>query len=460
MSATKATPMAIEQNMPAQIEPSIKMGTPNAPIRVYTGPVTFFYNGEQIETNVEIFIQWVPMHVVTFKCFEGNVGLFMLKDDHVLGMEIPDIDCCHGSVLISESVISTIDRPSYEKGIFNPPFIIKLNPQNKYCQKVSFSIINFRQVLGKWIKRRGQNESSFVRGRIELPNEDFSITLDCIVNNVDYKKLKEEGGYMNTWAGELKGRSGISFDHNSIVQLLNSLSLFLSFLNGREVAQAVIKGQNCDSEIIWEDYTCYTVDPFKQVTSWLPQIVGKEIGELWKSFRIIMKDDDSNQSMTNLIHWYLEANNHTSIGSIIFLLNAFELFFNWEIIEIREMLSEDAGRKLRMSDKIRLILSTIDCSFELPKKYSKKYAQDIVKKKELLDFPYMFTAIRNSLVHSGPRKRRLLDELPELYFDAIVETGIFYLELLILKKLSYSGQVASRISESNWKGSDEIDVSF
>lgn len=444
--------------VPLQIVPAVEMVRPNERVEIYKGPAIFLHTNGQISAFVEIYLQWLPKHVVVFNSDSGE--LFMLKDRESLRIDLPEIGCDHGPLLVTNSLISS-DKPPHEKGLINSPFVVRYNAlKANDCFKVIFGVTNFRAVLGKGIKKLKKDGGwSFKNGRIELPGDDFTINIDYVSTNIEHSSLREDGGFFNTWAGELRRMDGQPIIHGEAMTVLNEVRCFLSFLNGRWVAPSLIKGYNKEDEIIWEDYSCFFTDPYEEVTSWLPQMIGDEIGELWRSFRRIISEDRDNPIIT-LIFWYLEANSYLSVGRIIFLQNAYELLFNWEIIEVRAMLSDEAGRKLRMSDKIRLILSTIDYKSELPSKFIKKFAVEIDKKKELNDFPYMFTEIRNSLVHSNTKKRSLIDNLPDLFIDAILETGIFYLELLILKKLNYSGKIASRISESVWRGANEIEVSF
>lgn len=71
------------------------------------------------------------------------------------------------------------------------------------------------------------------------------------------------------------------------------------------------------------------------------------------------------------------------------------------------------------------------------------------------DAPTAFVRVRNVIVHPGePRKRSLLNaSLTDARYDAWW-IGLWYLELVILFLLDYTGQYSNRISEAQWKGDD------
>jgi hypothetical protein len=122
------------------------------------------------------------------------------------------------------------------------------------------------------------------------------------------------------------------------------------------------------------------------------------------------------------------------------------------------MLSPDGGDSLRASDKIRMLLYLIKSDTVLPVHYREEFKDLIKSDHSLTDFPYIFTEIRNSYVHSSRKKREKINRLPNGYLNAILTCGIYYVELLLLYILNYEGKVAQRISIQKFRGGNECFV--
>ena len=59
----------------------------------------------------------------------------------------------------------------------------------------------------------------------------------------------------------------------------------------------------------------------------------------------------------------------------------------------------------------------------------------------------MLVLLRNALVHSKEAKREKLKDIPPLVFAEVLQLGIFYVEISLLKSLGYRGTVFNRSEE-------------
>lgn len=94
------------------------------------------------------------------------------------------------------------------------------------------------------------------------------------------------------------------------------------------------------------------------------------------------------------------------------------------------MVSAEGGDTLRASDKIRMLLYLINRGTDLPIQYQEQFRDLIKLDRFLIDFPYLFTEIRNSYVHSSLKKREKISRLPTAYLDTI-------LTCTILRRVAY-----------------------
>src|SRR5690606_14682800 len=224
------------------------------------------------------------------------------------------------------------------------------------------------------------------------------------------------GGYGLTHVGQLISKSNKKVDRDVADNILHDFSLFLSFLVGRKISTFFKTGKKAD-ENIWIDYSNHKQDPYSYAPSWLPQQFDEKIGDIWEKFYRLCKNDYNRESLYLVIHWYLSANKGSGglEGSIILLQNAFELLFRWIVIDRKNVVSAEGGDTLRASDKIRMLLYLINCDTDLPIHYQQQFRDLIKLDRSLIDFPYLFTEIRNSYVHSNRKKREKISRLPTAY---------------------------------------------
>jgi hypothetical protein len=144
------------------------------------------------------------------------------------------------------------------------------------------------------------------------------------------------------------------------------------------------------------------------------------------------------------IHWYIEANCNSGFveGSITMVQNALELLYNWLIVEKYKIIKGEDSKNISASNKIRILLSKINIESSIPKQLDKL----INSSDKNSDGPELFTQIRNAIVHSQEEKRQKIYNLEGgVKFQALT-LGIWYVELILLFILNYSGEYYNRCS--------------
>lgn len=430
-------------DLPESLVPVITLRHPNEPVSIFKGPIDLRIREKQYLIEGDIYFTWTPETGIKVK---GTPDQFIFPEN-IDKLEFGGFNIQHGS-----SFVTSVGADGLTAHI-NSPFIISTNIS--CITGVHFELPNFRDYIGSAVKVGRRMTTS----RLFFENEDWSVTIDKVA---DFERLKKElhvnGGFALLHTGELNFKKG-SFDIQHIPPIVRKLGLFISFLNGRRSYPCFLSSLD-DDESLWKDYSASYADRYKSVSTWLPQADFSDLSKLWGNYINLANDANSLECIDYLLHWYFEANNNSgfSEGSIVLLQNAFELLFNWQMVEVRNLYTPAHAKDKSAADKIRALLRDASIPLGLPPKYKKLEAHLKADKIHFKDFPELFTLIRNAITHANYHKRLNLAKVPSISRHHIKDIGICYLELLLLKLFGYNGKYASRISENMFVGGNEENV--
>lgn len=426
-----------------EIVSTIIMESPNQEILIYKGE---FHFGTHV-FNGKIFVKWVPRHQLRFE-IPNCSDLKSIFDKNEISITIGGQNKKVKFFIENKFYGETI---SINGSIHEKLFFIQSKKKVKY---VDFSLVNFREYFGSLYQ---ENSKRFRSGCISFDSTDHKIEIQNILDTESKNAIKNEGGYI------ISNNCRIKFNKVTSTKRINfifkRLEVFLSFLNGRRVAPLFLKAYSNDEKLIWEDYSPYITDHHKYVQSWIPFRFDEEFCSLWNKFLNVTESESDFEKMDFVIHWYLEALNNSGYtnGSIIFLQNSFETLYSWLVLEKKEILAigESDKEKNYASNKIRSLLFHFNLSTEFPKEYRKTFKEFDLNKSE--DFAYVFPLVRNAYVHYSESKKKDLEKLKGKTWS-LLNTGIFYLEILILRILGYEGVIRSRIKGSAYPTENQVSI--
>jgi hypothetical protein len=155
------------------------------------------------------------------------------------------------------------------------------------------------------------------------------------------------------------------------------------------------------------------------------------------------------ECLTTTIHWYVEANKVAGFaeGSIMMIQNALELLYNWIIVEKKKIIKGEDSKNLSASNKIRLLLTQMNLNLEIPATLTTLSSFSNGK----MDGPETLVYIRNAIVHSQEEKRKKLKALSPTTFSEALHLGLWYVELILLYTLSYTGKYQNRCLKNNFR---------
>lgn len=440
-------------NIPDIIESSIAMSEANTPIEIHKGE--FYLKNKDIEIKVKgsISFKWLPS---LGQYFSGEV--ISKSNNNILSREVAkeltgkefeiiNKDLKYGKGIV---VYTTVNQGGSLEGTFIKGKIHKLNvvgDKSISVEKIFFSIPNLRVIHGSVVKNH--TNRSLLMARLELENDDYIITIDkCPNYKAKLKSLKDNGGYIILYSGELKRKKG-SVNLKDTGDIFYCLNTFITFLNGRRTAAVFLQGVYED-DVKWIDYSNKIIDPYKSVQSWMHEFSTKGLNDLWKKFSELWQDINDKNFLDTLIHWYVEANSNSGFteGSIMMAQTALELLYNWWIVEDKKLIIGEDAKKMSASNKIRLLLSQLNISHLAPGRFT-ELQKFIDNDSNIIDAPDAIVQIRNAIVHSQEEKRRKIIAIhPNAKHEAL-ELSIWYIEMALLRILSYQGKYINRCSEIN-----------
>lgn len=447
---------AFYKKQPTIITSSYEMDTPNQQIEIYKGHFILQKGVKSINIAGRIYFDWFPIKGVYFEGETSDTNL-------VITDFISDSD--HFKILIDGKVFGEtlfinvkFNHRTFIDGTIKGHAV--LGDISIPVTSVNFSVPNLREFTGEIVKYKFGNERRTARNRIILENEKYIIHIDKSINYDDkYQLLKKRGGYINLYSGEIINKKGV-IKYNDIIIILDSLTTFLTFLNGKRCAPLFIQGYH-DNNIIWTDFTPRHIDQYKDAITWPQKNSIEGLNDLWNSFVALRKDSRTRDFIDTVIHWYVEANSNSGYieGSILMAQVALEYICNWYIVETKKILVGKDGDNISAANKIRILLSQINGSSEIPNAFDQLKSL-LNTYKDLSDGVGIFVYIRNSIVHSQEDKRNKLATISNQMKHEALQLAIWYIELSLLFILKFKGKYFNRCSGELWSGDGEIDSPF
>jgi hypothetical protein len=427
------------------LDSTIEMALPNEEIEIFNGILEM--NGKSQFGRV--YHQWFPFDQtrISVPNFSGDIF-------NLIGLTV---EVTFGDNIKGDFFISSINEGEsrFVSGILNSILIKKEILNEKFIKFLDFNLINFRPYFGSVFEYKPK---SYITGELEFIAENCNVLIQSRFSIENSKKLlTDKGGFLITHNGRINFKKSMSSEN--IGFYLKRLSNFLSFLNGRRCGPRFIEALTHDGQTIIKDYTLYFCDPYKYVQSWMPFNLDNNFFDLWSSFLQLTRDEDDFERIDLIIHWYLEALNNSGFvnGSIILLQNSFEILFSWLAQEKKlvKKIGKDDNQKKWASNKIRSLFSHYGIPFILPPDYNHFFEKFDISNNE--DFAYVFTLIRNAFVHFSEEKKLDLKKLDNYHWH-LLNTGIFYFEILLLRILGYEGKIRSRILKSGYSGERQVSI--
>ncbi|MBU8729142.1 hypothetical protein KM915_03610 [Cytobacillus oceanisediminis] len=423
----------------AVINPVFSMEEVNQPIKIYNGDFTLEIEDDKFTLHGDISLKWLPEPKISFtgKIISGD-EYFESSKVRKSKIKITTPNGYKGFVMINQI------NHMYDYKVTGV-VLDSIQRLNEGMNSLYFSVVNFVDNLGDGIVQ----EKRHYLGRLNFKYGDYIITFDKLPNYSEYyDALNDTGGYIITHVGVLKNSNGEFFRIEEVENLLECLSWLLSFASGRQVAICSLHGFDNNDELVFERYQTPIISKWKNIQNWFPRNKGNALESIYPMLVKKMNDDLWATVLKRVFTWYFDSNNSTYIeNKIVAVQIALEMLAWTFIVEENEIIdSKIFDSKLRASDKLRLLLYELSIPKELPDIEDFKMLKSSYK-----DGAHLFTDFRNDIVHSKKTNKKE-EKIPKLTKHFILQLGKQYLELSVLRILSYKGEYHNLLSKKDWIG--------
>lgn len=322
------------------------------------------------------------------------------------------------------------------------------NAQN--IQKVIFHLPNFHNFLSttKCIVEEEAKNSSRRLGAVAMEGEDWLITLTAMpCTNDNEEKLKKIGGYVITHVGKIERKNKEVFSVNQVEDMLLALNCFLSFARGFKTFPLLPVGFDAQGKQVWGQWGAGSIHQWQSVPSWFDLLHGELIAELFPGFLRRWHDRVWKEPLGDAIYWYLMGNTRAGgiDGATILIQAALELLAWVYTVEDRVLISKGGFKKLWASDKLRLLLRSLDIPCEIPDHLTELNAA--AKSHNWKDGPHALTELRNVIIHPDRKNKKQSFMVGYEGWNL----GLWYVELTLLKLFGHKGTYRNRLTQK-WVG--------
>lgn len=373
--------------------------------------------------------------------------------EEFLGLKISFGSGCCNINLAGEAIQTLYIEGGNNKVVLLPRrnHINVTHKQGEETRHVIFHLFNFIDFMGAEHFIVKEEAVSKRLNAVTLEYNGWLVKITDIFDTDErIQKLRKTGGYVLTHVGKLEKKDGEEFSIKQGQEILLALSYLLSFSLGRWISPAFHFGYNSKNLKVWEEWGIGRTYSYSSRLSWLDAHNIGELCGLVPSFMKLWEDKIWRGTLSDSIHWYINANDgSTGIEKgIIATQIALEKVVWQYLVNHKKAISEKGFDDLRASDKIRLLCRYLEIPLQIPDQFS------ILKSKrndEWWDLSWAITDVRNSLVH--PKIKPNID-----FKDAYLDTwklSLWLLEMVLLRILNFNGKYSNRLIERRWVGQVE-----
>ena len=306
--------------------------------------------------------------------------------------------------------------------------------KNVPLKSVRFGILNFPIFFGSQDRLTKTATDLVLSPHVKLEASGWCVEITGVANQVDVLKgLDQDKGYGFTYEGVITRKDGTTFSVKEVDSLLEALRVFLSFVRGNYCSLALVEGADELGEQTWVRWGSHYVESWKPLRSWFLNVGGGDtLVYLFPKFVSLLEREDLTMgTLSHAIDWYLQSNESATHVGIILTEAALERL-SYHILR-----RPRRGKKEPIGKYIDAALNKLELQSNVP-----KACNEIRKLKNWHSGPHAITTIRNDLVHPQPS---LNDVSLDVHHEAW-NLGQWYVEMILLKELSYQGTYRTRLS--------------
>lgn len=419
------------------LEASIEFGQVNEPITLYQGVIEVPALEGEYEGLVQV--EWQPRYGVVaviespsevdFETFErlydlvGRRGSIRIQGRGELNV-----------IFTSSSPLTAIVDGRASLGM------------ERSLERLRFGVLNFPDIP---LPEPLEYEGGVVAGVVHFEGGGWKVRLEVRASErrALSRRLREEGGYAVTHVGELWRTDGTTFDAAEGEAALQAITTSLSFIRGAWSPTILPIGLDGAGEVIWSSWNRPRADPWNAPHTWSDDVDGRGIAKVCSAMLKQSEDPCWQEVLRRVVSYYLEANRSGEsppfLESRIVNAQAGLELLAWALLDdgCRQAVGEEREGGSGFEKRLREMLRRSHIPADIPRHLKALETWKQQEQWKASEGPVSQARIR--VVH--PRRRDGSFGIPREAFVEVWLLAVWYLELLILRRLNYNGQYVSRI---------------
>jgi hypothetical protein len=438
---------------PRNIEPIYRTFMPNEPVQLYSDKLGVSHEGGQFECDGSIRLGWLPRPSLDFMLPElpPEVRVDLLPASLTIKGTAKPLNAHVSGV---SNWVRLPGQGSSANGIVDPSEV-GAGGQLAY---VVFHIPNFHYYWGEPIAYLSTGGATLARRRASVEAGEWKLTIDLVkYDGVDLQKaLKACAGYGITHVGRIERVDGATFSASDALEILDAVSVFLSFCRGAWACCALPVGFDSCGGRVWEQWATPRAEQWRSVSSWFRHQDGSAMMGVFEGFLRLWMAETWRRPLRIACSWYVESNLLAGAieGAMVLAHTALELLAWATLVQGRQMLSTDGFDRLPAADRLLLLVSLAGIPTRIPDSFSDLCT--VAKAENWQTGPHAIAELRNAIVH--PTKKHF-DKLARVESHARFEAwtlALWYVELLILWLCEYQGDYSCRCVREGYSGADDV----
>jgi hypothetical protein len=383
-----------------------------APVRLYSGPITF---GEQgLARTGSVVLIWEPEPRVEFKV-EAEKGFDdeILTDATGIGLTLDNGRRCQ----------SHPDRWDFWE-------------EDRVAVRGEIEPVSFGATTVRRLRADVVNLPLVNRPRItELIGNGWRLRLKALGSGDS-----EEKGFFITGSLVVEREDGEEFDPERGVAILEAFDYFGTLAQGAWATHALPIGIGEAGGIEWERWVVGRVDRHETGDGWATHYSESTevLADLWPGFLSKWEDPAWQPTIRTLVTLLAEATGHTDGEAALLMIDVVLELLSWAVVvSDGKMVSAEGHDRLQAPDRLRLLLAVAHIDRRVPDGLHELTAAALQLR--WVDGPHAIAQIRDAVVH--PRKRQSLSEVPQ---EAILEAQL-------LARDYAHGAIAHLFGATGWK---------
>lgn len=314
---------------------------------------------------------------------------------------------------------------------------IVVNKKNPITE-LTFPMLNFPSVLSSRSKRISDGINIISVPDIRIEASGWCIEMTGVDNIRDVEKmLEQKRGLGITYTGRITQLNETEFEVNEAKKLLRALQIFLSFSCGRTCGFPLVEGKDRRGLNSWVQWGSHYVHPWNYQHSLLCLChFDKILQSLFPKFLALYENDEWTKVLARVIYYYLESNNvPMREAGIISAQITLELLSS----QILRELGKSKEKREPAGKFINRAFEALNIATNIPEHY--ECLRNVRNIRHWENGLHALTDIRNDIVHSNGK----FDDSPTLQSEVRM-LGLWYIEMLLLKKLDYRGKYNNRFA--------------